>query len=378
VGDLFAEVYMFDMSQREAKRVQAVNRFLNLEFSKEKELQEIVSVAAEICGTSTAAITLLGKDTQHLRFKHGLDVDTTSRADAFCHYVIQGKDVMVVPNALEDKRFVSNPFVSGGPNFRFYAGSPLMTHDGHSLGSLCVIDQTPKELSSLQKKMLEVLAKQVIQLMEFDETLQILKRQDEDAKISEIAMRSFFESSIDGHLLLGRNFEVLAYNKVWESHVSTNIGLHLEKGKSMVHFIHPENLSSFYKDYTKALKGTAVFVQRKTRIGLDYTWRIFKYEPAFDASGHIIGVTINTTDVTAKVVQNETLLAQGQSLREIALIQSHEFRKPVSSILGLMQILTLDGHTSKIKELQLMEQAVQELDEKIRLVVSHTNNPEVH
>jgi hypothetical protein len=362
------------MSQKEGNRVQTVNRFLNLEFSKEKELQEIVAFAAEVCGTSTAAITLLGEDTQYLRFKYGIDLDTTSRHDSFCNLVIAGKEVLVVPNALADKRFHSNPLVAGSQNFRFYAGSPLTTQDGYNLGSLCVMDQVPGDLTNLQKKMLQILAKQVIQLMEFDASLQILKDQNDEAKISEIASRSFFESSIEGHLLLGRNFEVLAFNKVWESHVRTQYGVQLEKGKSMVHFVNTENLSVIYKDYTKALTGTAVFVQRKLKISSEYTWRILKYEPAFDASGQIIGVTVNTTDVSAKVAQEETVEAQGQSLREIAFIQSHEFRQPVASILGLMQILTLDGHTSKIRELQLMEQAVQELDEKIKLVVSHTES----
>jgi PAS domain-containing protein len=362
------------MSQKEGNRVQTVNRFLNLEFSKEKELQEIVTFAAEVCGTSTAAITLLGEDTQYLRFKYGIDVDTTSRHDSFCNLVIEDKEVMAVPNAITDKRFRSNPFVTDSPNFRFYAGSPLITQDGYNLGSLCVMDQVPRDLTNLQKKMLQILAKQVIQLMEFDASLQILKDQNEEAKISEIAIRSFFESSIDGHLLLGTNFEVLAFNKVWESHVRIHYGVQLEKGKSMALFVNAENLSVFYKEYTKALKGTAFSVQRKLKFFSEYTWRIIKYEPAFDASGQIIGVTVNATDVSAKVAQEETVEAQGQSLREIAFIQSHEFRKPVASILGLMHILTLEGHTSKIKELQLMEQAVQELDDKIKLVVSYTDS----
>jgi PAS domain-containing protein len=361
------------MSLKEDKRIKAVDRFLKLEFSKEKELQEIVMFAAEICGTSTAAITLLAEDTQFLRFKHGLELTTIPRHHSFCNHVYEGEALIVVSDALEDIRFQSNPFVTGSPHFRFYAGFPLITTEGAHVGCVCVIDQAAKELTSLQKKMLQVLAKQVIQLMEIDISLQLLKEQTENARNSEIAMRSFFESSIDGYLLLGRNFEVLAFNKVWESHVRTQRELQLEKGKSMVHYLNSDNLSAFYTDYTKALKGTAVFAQRKSKIVSDYTWRILKFEPAFDAAGEIVGVTVNTRDVTTKVAQEETMEAQGQSLREIAFIQSHEFRKPVATILGLMQILTMEGHTAEIKELQLMEQAVQELDEKIKLVVSHTN-----
>jgi PAS domain-containing protein len=362
------------MTHKEGKRQLGVNRFLNLEFSNEKQLQEIVATAAEICGTESAVLVLSDQGIPHLKFKHGIAAEAAQFSTAFCQYVMKAEELIVVPNALEDERFLLDPCVQGSPGYRFYAATALTTQAGEKVGCFCVFDPAATDLTGIQKKMLQVLAKQAIQLMEFDASLQLLKGQNEEAKVLEIAMRSFFESSIDGHLLLGRNFEVLAFNKVWETHVRTQRGLQLEKGTSMVHYLNSDNLSAFYMDYTQALKGTAVFAQRKSKIVSDYTWRILKYEPAFDGSGEIIGVTVNTRDVTTKVAQDETMEAQGRSLREIAFIQSHEFRKPVATILGLMQILTMEGYTAKIKELELMQNVVQELDEKIKLVMSHTND----
>lgn len=361
------------MPQKELERLKAVNRLLNLELSKVDELQEIVKLAADICGTPTALISLIDEDTQFIKFKQAFNFDTTSRRDAFCNHVIQQQEVMVVPDTLYDERFVGNPLVTGNPNIRFYAGAPLTTQEGHNLGSLCVIDQAPGQLTPLQQKMLFALSKQAMQLMEFDASLQILKELYTEAKRSEIELRSFFESSIDCHLLLGKNFEILAFNKAWESYVKNSYGLTLQRGQQMSHYLHPENLTTFYQDYTKALTGTAVFVQRKMKhVSVD-VWRIAKYEPAFDYDGNIIGVSVNSTDITQKIETEQTVLAQNQSLKEIAFIQSHELRRPVASIMGLMNLLKMDGHTQSIKELNLMEHAVLELDEKIKLIVNHAD-----
>lgn len=147
----------------------------------------------------------------------------------------------------------------------------------------------------------------------------------------------------------------------------------LQKGCSMSLYLHPENLGVFYKDFSKALKGTAVFVKRRIKHTVPYVWHMVKFEPSFNADGDIMGVTINSTDVTRKVQQEEMVAAQEQSLRQIALIQSHELRRPVASILGLMSLLKIDGHAESIPELQLMEKAVVELDEKIKLVVNYAS-----
>ncbi|MHB8209498.1 GAF domain-containing protein, partial [Mucilaginibacter sp.] len=135
------------MSKRELERQQVVNQFLNRQICKENELQEIVKLAAEICQAPTALITLLDADTQYIKFKFGFDRDTTSRQDSFCNHTIEQSEVMVIPDALLDDRFVDNTLVNSETKIRFYAGSPLTTHDGHNLGSLCVMDRAPKNVN---------------------------------------------------------------------------------------------------------------------------------------------------------------------------------------------------------------------------------------
>jgi len=362
------------MPHREFERQLAVNRFLNLKFSKENELQEIVEIAAKVCNMTTALITLIDNDTQHIKFKYMFGYDKTLRQDAFCTYVVESGQLLIVPDALLDERFVSNPLVIDEPYIRFYAGAPLKTADGRILGSLCVIDKHPGMLTDTQQAMLSALAKQVIHLMDFDDSLTACKELYLEAKRSEIELRSFFESSIDLHLLLGRDFEILTFNKSWESHVKNTYGSQMERGKKMIEYINPIHLHDFYKDYSTALKGTAVFDERNLKQNGRDRWHLVKFEPAFNTNGEIIGVSVNVSDVSKKVEQERNILLKNQQLDEIAFIQSHELRRPVASILGFMEIFKEDNYRAEPDDLRMLERAAKELDSKIREIVQATQH----
>lgn len=357
------------MPYKELERQQAVNKFLSLNFSKEKELQEIVMLAARVCGTKSALITLIDQDTQYVVIKQAFPFDFTNREDAFCDYVIKKQDLIIVPDASQDERFQSNPLVLADPHIRFYAGAPLNTGDGYTIGSICVIDNAPNSLTEMQIEFLKALAKQVVQLMNFDMSLQFLKDLYIETKRSEIELKSFFESSIDHHLLLNENFLVMAFNRSWESHVKSTYGLQMEKGKSMIDYISPENLRDFYRDYRKALSGTAVYDERNLMMGGKDNWRLVKFEPAFNLEGCIIGVSVNVSDVNRRVENERKVRLQNERLNEIAFIQSHEFRRPVASIMGLMNLIRLNDSFQEMEEFDMLERAVVELDDKIKLIL---------
>ncbi|RYY51879.1 MAG: GAF domain-containing protein, partial [Chitinophagaceae bacterium] len=162
------------MPLREFERIKALKRFLDIEFTREPELQKIVEIAAEICECPIALITLIDEDKQHIRFRTGTELQETKRSDAFCNHTIRDGQTLIVANAELDGRFTSNPLVTGEPNIRFYAGAPLVTVDGESLGSLCVIDTKARLLSEYQKRMLEFLRGQAMNLLEFEASVSIL------------------------------------------------------------------------------------------------------------------------------------------------------------------------------------------------------------
>ncbi len=132
----------------------------------EAEFDDIARIAAQICGVPIALVTLLDETRQWFKARIGVDVEETPRAIAFCNYTIEQQDVMEVPDATGDTRFLDNPLVTGENHLRFYAGAPLRTPDGHMLGTLCVIDRRPHRLDQDQKAALAALARQVMAQLE--------------------------------------------------------------------------------------------------------------------------------------------------------------------------------------------------------------------
>jgi hypothetical protein len=363
------------MLHDEQGRLQAVDKFLNLNISRENELTEIARYAAEICCTPMAFITLLSADTQHILFCVGSDLKQTSRKDSFCNYTIMQDDVLVVPDTSKDERFMDNPLSDRtGFNIQFYAGAPLITKDGHNLGSLCVTAHEPMELSEIQQKMLAVLSRQIIHILDFDVSLAMLNEQYLEAKKSEIKLSSFFESSISCHLLIGKDLEVLAFNKTLAEIMRINHGLEMRIGNSVIDYIDDVFFPEFFTNFKKALLGKHIQNERPMITEGKKIWWNYNYVPALDADGEIIGVSYNAINITELKLKEQESIAKDESLKAIAFIQSHEIRRPVSSIIGLMNIFKAEGYQSTREELIMLERAVLELDDKIRLIVNHTKN----
>ena len=144
----------------EQARLAALRRYRILDTEPEQRFDDLTMLASQICDTPISLITLIDSDRQWFKSRVGLDIAETSRSVSFCTHAIQQPDLMQVPDATSDPRFRDNPFVTGEPNVRFYAGAQLVTPDGHALGTLCVIDVRPRHLSETQLRSLEALRRQ--------------------------------------------------------------------------------------------------------------------------------------------------------------------------------------------------------------------------
>lgn len=152
--------------KNEAKRLMILKSYDILDTGREEEFEAITNECTKFFQCPIAVVSLVDMGRQWFKSIQGLPVESTPRCVAFCAHVVKQKhgDVMVVPDATKDPRFMDNPLVTGGPKIRFYAGAPLLTPEGAKIGTLCLIDYEPhpEGMTRAEKDRLLALAQEVV------------------------------------------------------------------------------------------------------------------------------------------------------------------------------------------------------------------------
>lgn len=154
------------LRKSEVKRLKVLWEYDVLDTMPEQMFDDLTELAAKICEAPIALISLVDEKRQWFKSKVGLSAKESSRDVSFCAHAIGRDGLFVVPDATKDKRFAGNPLVTADPKIRFYAGAPLITPDGHALGTLCVLDKVPRKLKADQQQALRVLARHVMTQLE--------------------------------------------------------------------------------------------------------------------------------------------------------------------------------------------------------------------
>lgn len=192
----------------EVERLHALESYRILDTARDPTFDNLTALASHICGTPISTVTLIAGDRQWFKSKVGLVDDETPRSVSFCAHAIEQEGLFVVSDASQDERFASNPLVTADPHIRFYAGAPLVTPEGHALGTLCVIDRVPRELTDEQRRALDTLSRAAMAHLELhrqNEELRELDRlKDEFVAVLSHELRTPV-TSINGYveLLLG-------------------------------------------------------------------------------------------------------------------------------------------------------------------------------
>jgi PAS domain S-box-containing protein len=242
------------------------------------------------------------------------------------------------------------------------------------------MDFKPRTLDKQQQNSLEVLSRQVMNLMELQWSLQSLaqqhqKTQQQKTSIeeSEIKLKAIFDSSKDTHILVGKNLKVLAFNKSASDFIRSTYKKKLTLGDDIMDYTDPKLFKRFAKYFAMALAGKPVKREWMLMPGTVYAcWKETAFIPVKDNRGQVIGIALNSTDITTRKRQEDQISTQNDALTRIAIIQSHELRRPVASLLGIMDLMKME-HID-FGYLNIMEVTVNELDEKIRSIVKDSED----
>ena len=152
--------------QEEEKRLKALAEYRILGTQPESCYDDITKMASFTCDVPISLMTLVDKNRQWFKSKVGLEINETKRDWSFCTHAIKENNPLIINDAYLDERFINNPLVTGDPKIRFYAGFPLKTSEGDKLGTLCVIDRKPGNLTSKQYNIMQLLSNQIVSFLE--------------------------------------------------------------------------------------------------------------------------------------------------------------------------------------------------------------------
>lgn len=294
------------LDKNESARLAALSEYNVLDTEPDAALNEMVQLAAYICDTPIAAISLIDEKLQWIVAAKGMNVQQASRDMAFCAHTILQDDMLLIPDALLDDRFFDNPGVTAAPNMRFYAGVPLITDNGDHLGALSVIDRCPRELSTEQLRAIHILAKSIMEHLNLRLAHQRAQLQIEGlqlaAAIFEASSEAMIVSDADNHIITVNPAFVRSSGYTLEEVIGRDLKL-LRSGR---------HTAVFYEHMQQALDSTGHWdgeLWSKRKSGEEYA-ELISINVIYNADGSKRLHVATCTDITEKKRADELIWKQ--------------------------------------------------------------------
>ncbi|MDO8719163.1 MAG: PAS domain S-box protein [Polaromonas sp.] len=338
-----------------------------LDSEAEAEFDDFTRLAAQICGSSMALLTLVDKDRQWYKSRIGFEAKEGARDISFCGHAILGREVFEIPDATNDERFFDYPAVTGDPHIRFYAGAPLVTKSGSAIGTLCVFDSQPKTLTSEQIEALEALSRQVIRQMD----LRLLVRREKESNRELVRQRNFqkllFDSSMAGVASTTPAGLITSVNPAFEHLVGYSAAeLIQQRNIRLLHL--DEELQTRAEELSAQLEravepGDSIFLSSAMDVPemRDWTYRrkggssvsvLVSTSPLHDRNGVLTGFVLMAWDITERKKVHEEierlnadlerrvdlrtaeLERKSEDLQLLSYSLAHDLRQPLIAISG--------------------------------------------
>lgn len=314
----------------EAERLTVLRSYRVLDTVGAQAFDDLTRLAAELCGTPIALISLVDGERQWFKSRVGLQVTQTPREHAFCaHAILRPEEVMLVPDATSDPRFAGNPLVTGAPGIRFYAGAPLVTPGGHALGTLCVIDNTPRALPAAKVETLAALARLVVAQLELH---RLAQRLEEDHERLALALAGSRLAMFDWDVASGR----IQLSEQWADMVGGPPAETHTRVDALRALVHPEDVPALDQAVRALLDGGVEYydVQHRVRDGRGgWTWiRSRAKVMARDEHGRAQRILGTNVDISERK-RLEQLKA------DFISVASHELRTPLTSLAVSLNLL---------------------------------------
>ncbi len=297
----------------EDERIKALWAYEVLDTPHDPVFQAITRLAAAITGSPIALISLVDKHRQWFKANWGMEERETPRDIAFCSHAIHSAELFEVPDTFKDPRFFDNPLVLNGPNVRFYAGYPLETNTGHKIGTLCVLDRKPKQLSQEQKNALRELSTVVMRLFESHRESRAIEN---SLAANEERIRTLTDNLPAMISYIGND----QHYRFCNAKVATTFGLKPEDilGRSLREVRGEIAYRELQPHVESVLDGQDVTFEGHTHIGeREYYYRTH-YIADIDQQNHVRGFYSMTFDLTEQKVAELKLQASEHRLHLIA------------------------------------------------------------
>jgi diguanylate cyclase (GGDEF)-like protein/PAS domain S-box-containing protein len=291
----------------EEQRLAALAAYELMDTPPEPEFEEISFLAASLFRTPVALVSLVDRDRQFFKSVVGDDYPReTPRGMSFCNFAVLSQSTVVIEDATRDPRVADNPLVTGGPGIRFYAGAPLITPDGHAVGTVCAIDFHPHhDVSANDIKALQYLATQTMRQMELRRLKRIedvARRTEHSLAQSEERFRLLVNSITDYAIyMLDRGGNVTS----WNTGAERLNGYRADEvtGKHIDRFYTPDDRQAGAPSRSLQIAvADGRYEEEGWQVRKDGSrfWAEILIKPVRDATGDVVGFAKVTRDVTER------------------------------------------------------------------------------